>query len=114
MLTALISTSCIHHEEIAFEGIVVGGRNCTSIVYEQNMGYVVQLIYPEGVGGTITSDDGQKMSNLVVLYEPDERLMVNDHIHGTFYWDEKYSRANCTMIWDEKLPEGVFVELSVD
>ena len=114
VLATLTLTSCVEHEEVDFEGRVVGGRNCTSIVFEQNMGYVVQLNYPEGVGGTITNDNGQQMKNLVVLYEPDCEIKVGDHIHGKLYWDDKYSRANCTVLWKEKLPEGVFLEVVVD
>lgn len=106
--------SCVEHEEVAFDGIVVGGRNCSSTLFDQNMGYIIQLTYPQDVGGSITNENGQKMENLVVLYEPDRHIMVGDYVHGTFYWDDKYSRSNCTIRWDEDLPEGVILEVYVD
>lgn len=110
----MLMTACVEHEEIDFVGVVVGGRGCTSSVYDSNMGYVVQLSLPTGVGGSLTSSDGHEMKNLVVLYQPGMRIMVGDRIHGKFYFDEKYSRSNCTIRWDAELPEGVFTEVYVN
>lgn len=114
LLAALLATACVKHEAIEFEGIVVGIRNCSSMLYDPGAGYVIQLTKPEGVGGTLTSDNGETMTNLVVLYEPDSHIMADDRVHGTFYWDEQYSRANCTFRWDKQLPEGVFIKVRVD
>ena len=70
--------------------------------------------YPDSIGGVLQTDEG-KISNLIVLYEPDRRVMVKDHIHGTFYLDDKYSKANCSLRWENyDLPEGVFLKVSVD
>ena len=107
--------SCVEHEEVAFDGIVVGGRNCSPTLFDQNMGYIIQLTYPQDVGGSITNENGQKMENLVVLYEPDRLIRVDDHIRGSFYLDDKYSRANCALHYSEiDLPEGVFTQVRVD
>ena len=60
-------------------------------------------------------DDAQVLENVVVLYEPPRMLYVEDHIHGSFYLDDKYSRANCNVVWEEmNLPEGVFLKVHVD
>ena len=49
------------------------------------------------------------MHNLIVLYEPTCRVYVDDKLHGTFYVDNTYSRANCSLHYDDyELPEGVF------
>ena len=110
LFLALIFTGCVKHEEIEFRGKIIGIRECTASYLDQNVGYVVQLEYPEGVGGSIT-DGNNTGENLVVLYEPDRHIMIDDIISGTFYLDEKYSRANCSIRWDYELPEGVFMKL---
>ena len=113
-LAAMLLASCVHHEEIEFSGTIVGIRNCTASYLDQNAGYMVQLETPEGVGGTVTGEDGT-MDNIIVLYEPPKRIMLEDHIHGTFYRDDKYSRANCEVHYNElPLPEGVLLEVHVD
>lgn len=114
IVAALALTACVDHEEIPFSGTVIGIRECNSIVMEQNPGYMVKLEYPDSTGGTLNTNGGA-IENVIVLYEPGERVMVNDHVHGTFYLDDKYSKANCSLHWpDLVLPEGVFWELIVD
>ena len=111
----LTLTSCVDHEEIAFEGVVVGTRGCSGLVMDNNMGFLVKLFSPDSIGGTLTSTEGETMTNVVVLYETPRVLYVRDTIHGTFYLDDKYSRANCSLVWDEmNLPEGVFLRVVVD
>lgn len=115
VLVPLLLTACVKHEEIEFSGTVRGVRNCAASFLDQNIGYMVQLETPEGVGGTITGTDGEEMDNIIVLYQPPKRIMVRDHIHGTFYRDDKYSKANCEVHYNDlPLPEGVIIEVSVD
>ena len=115
MLLALLLASCTKHQEIEFAGTVTGIRQCSAAsILDQNVGYIVKLDYPDSVGGTIETDDGVA-SGLIVLYEPSRIIRVDDHIHGAFYLDDKYSRANCSVHYnDYELPEGVFTELHVD
>ena len=112
---ALLFAGCIEHEEIEFEGVVVGTRNCSGALMDSNTGFLVKLTRPEGIGGSMTSAEGETMENIIVLYEPPKLIYVEDRIHGTFYRDDKYSRGNCTIRWpDMNLPEGVFLRVYVD
>jgi len=111
---SLMATSCVEHEEIAFAGTVMDVLSCNGSFFDENPGYIVKLDYPDSIGGTLTNESGTS-SNLIVLYEPTCRIMVRDHIHGTFYVDDKYSRVNCSLHWDNiDLPEGVFMKVVVD
>lgn len=111
----LLAVSCVEREEISFEGMVVGTRGCSGIIMDDNMGIIVKLFSPDSIGGTLTSTDGETMTNVVVLYEPPRLIYIRDTIRGTFYLDDKYSRANCSLVWDEMdLPEGVFLRVTVD
>ena len=111
----LLFAGCVEHEEIEFDGVVVGTRNCSGALMDSNTGFLVKLTRPEGIGGSMTSTDGETMDNIIVLYEPPKLIFVEDRIHGTFYRDDKYSRANCTIRWnDMNLPEGVFLQVYVD
>jgi hypothetical protein len=106
--------SCQKHPEIDFAGKVIDVRQCTSAFMDNNIGYVVQLDYPDSIGGTIETDAGSA-SGIIVLYEPNRLIYVDDHIRGSFYLDDKYSRANCSLHYtDFDLPEGVFTKVSVD
>lgn len=115
LAVALTATSCVEHEEISFEGMVVGTRGCSGVLMDDNMGFIVKLFSPDSIGGTMTSTDGETMTNVVVLYEPPRLIYVRDTIHGTFYLDDKYSRANCGLVWENMdLPEGVFLRVVVE
>jgi len=115
LLCSLFFTGCVEHEEISFEGMVVGTRGCSGVLMDDNMGFIVKLFSPDSIGGTLTSTEGETMTNVIVLYEPPRVIYVKDTIHGTFYLDDKYSRANCSLVWDDmNLPEGVFLKVSVD
>ncbi len=107
-------TSCAKHDEISFRGTVIDARECSASYTEPNIGYVVQLQKPDSIGKPY-DHNGNTYQNVVILYEPDRRIYKNDHIKGTFYLDNKYSRANCSLHWtDYDLPEGVFTSVSVD
>ena len=117
-VAALLFTGCVEHEEIAFEGMIVGTRNCSGFIMDNNIGFIVKLFSPDSIGGPLTSTEGERMTNVVVLHEPPRLLYVGDTIHGTFYLDDKYSRVNSCVIWDNEelnnLPEGVFLKVVVD
>lgn len=109
---AMLLLSCSKHEEIEFSGTVIDIRSCGSIEIsaDRNPAHLVALDSPSNVGGNYEGKE-----NVVVLYEPTKHIRVDDRIHGTFYFDDDYSSANCS--WrntDYNLPEGVFVETVVD
>ena len=110
--TVLLLVSCVKHDEIEFSGTVVDVRSCSALTIsmDQNPAYIVILDYPASIGGEYYGD-----SNVVALYEPTRHIMADDHIHGTFYLDDKYSKTTCD--WhntDYDLPEGVFLKTIVD
>lgn len=107
-------TSCEDYEEIAFRGTVIDARECSASYAEPNIGYVVQLQKPDSIGKPYLLD-GTTYENVVILYEPGRRIYKRDHIKGTFYLDDDYSRANCSLHWtDYDLPEGVFLDITVE
>jgi len=109
-----LTAACQKHPEIEFAGTVTGIRPCSESYLDNNVGYIVKLDYPDSIGGTLTTDDGTT-TGLIVLYEPDRLIRVDDHIRGSFYLDDKYSRANCALHYSEiDLPEGVFTQVRVD
>lgn len=115
----LLATGCVKHEELSFSGEVVAIRSCSVTYTDMNAGYIVQLETPTGVGGTVISNDQKDtMDNLIVLYEPPKILQVGTRLHGKFYIDNKYSKANGCVSWNDEnvgnLPEGVFTEAVVD
>lgn len=108
-------TSCVKHDEIAFSGTIIDVRDCNvSFGSYQDAGFVVKLDSPDSIGEPYTYN-GKTYENCVILYDPGCRLYKNDKISGTFFFDDKYSRANCSIHWtDFHLPEGVFTSVSVD
>lgn len=108
-------TGCVKHDEIAFRGTIVDVRECNaSFGSTQDAGFVVDLSSPDSIGVAYTVN-GAHYSNAVILYDPGCRLYKGDKLSGTFYLDDKYSRANCSIHWsDLHLPEGVFLDISVE
>lgn len=111
----LLATACEEHDEIAFEGDVVYAQPCTMDMARPTAGYAVQLERPDSLGATFVYE-GKTYDNVVLLFDPDRVLRVEDRIHGTFYFDQKASRQYCTLsnLHDLEIPQGVFVEVSVD
>lgn len=110
--TVLLLVSCVKHDEVEFSGTVVDVRSCSAldISMDRNPAYIIVLDYPASIGGHYYDD-----TNVVALYEPTCRIMVDDHVHGTFYLDDKYSKTTCD--WhntDYEIPEGVFTKTIVD
>ncbi|MBQ9418417.1 MAG: hypothetical protein IJU19_07570 [Bacteroidales bacterium] len=111
-LALLFLTSCHKQEEIDFSGTVLDIRSCTTLTLsaDRNAAHIIALDSPTDVGGEYAD-----RKNVVVLYEPTTHIRVDDHIHGTFYFDNDYSSANCN--WhstDYDLPQGVFTKTVVD
>lgn len=118
LLTAsffILLSSCVKHDEIPFRGTIVDVRECnTSFGSTQDAGFVVDLTTPDSIGVAYTFN-GTTYSNAVILYDPGCRLYKGDKLSGTFYLDDKYSRANCAIHWsDLHLPEGVFLDVTVE
>jgi hypothetical protein len=110
----MLLVSCEKHDEIAFTGTVIDTRECTPSYLQPDLGYVVRLDSPDSIGQPYIIN-GVTHKNCVILYDPDCRIYKNDKISGTFYLDDKYSRANCSIHWtDFQLPEGVFISVTVD
>lgn len=111
----LLFVSCVKHDEIPFKGTIVDTRECNaSFGQHQEAGFVVSLTTPDSIGKPYTHN-GVTYSNAVILYDPGCRLYRNDKVSGTFYLDDKYSRANCSIHWsDFDIPEGVFIDLYVE
>lgn len=112
LVLSCMVTSCVKHDEIEFSGTVIDVRSCSSLnlSMDQNPAYLIALDYPASIGGDYYGD-----TNVVALYEPTRHIMGDDHVHGTFYLDDKYSKTTCE--WhntDYDLPEGVFTETIVD
>lgn len=111
----LLFASCKKHDEIAFKGTIIDTRTCnSSFDSHQEAGFVINLTTPDSIGKPYTHN-GVTYTNSVILYDPGCRLYKNDKVSGTFYLDDKYSRANCSIHWsDFDIPEGVFVDVSVE
>lgn len=105
-------SSCAKHDEVDFSGTLIDVRSCTTlnISADRNAAHIVALDTPTGVGGNY-----EGYTNVIVLFEPTKHVTVGDHIHGTFYFDDKYSKTTCS--WrntDYDLPEGVFTKTYID
>lgn len=114
LAVSCLLVSCRKHDEIPFRGTIIDIRECTASYLQPDLGYVVKLDTPDSIGKPY-SLNGTTYKNAVILYDPPIRIFKNDHISGTFYLDDKYSRANCTIHWsDFDIPEGVFLDLTVE
>ncbi|MBR1549999.1 MAG: hypothetical protein IJ634_05115 [Bacteroidales bacterium] len=111
-----IFLACNKVDEIDFRGTVVDTRECTASYVKPDLGYLVQLSSPDSIGGDYTTNDGIVHHNVVILYAPDRLIYLNDQLRGTFYLDDEYSRANCSIHWTDidNIPIGVFTSVSVD
>ena len=109
-------TSCNKVDEIDFRGTVIDTRECTASYVKPDLGYLVALTTPDSLGGDYTTQDGITHHNVVILYAPDRLVYRNDKIRGTFYFDDQYSLANCSIHWNDidNIPIGVFTSISVD
>ena len=98
---AVVLAGCTKREELDFAGRVVATQECTAAFPQLSYGYLVKA--------------GDTARNVIVMYEPTCIIRISDHIHGTFYLDDKYSKVNCSWQWDGvELHEGVFLETIID
>ena len=113
-LLSLLFFSCKDYDEISFSGTIIDTRECNINYLRPDLGYVIKLDSPDSIGGNYTLN-GTVYNNCIVLYEPDRTLYRNDHLTGSFYLDDKYSRASCSIHWsDYSLPEGIFLDITFD
>ncbi len=112
----LLLASCNKVDEIDFRGTVIDTHECTASYVKPDLGYLVALTTPDSLGGDYTTQDGITHHNVVILYAPDRLVYRNDKIRGTFYFDDQYSLANCSIHWNDidNIPIGVFTSISVD
>lgn len=112
----LLLASCNKVDEIDFRGTVIDTRECTASYVKPDLGYLVALTTPDSLGGDYTTQDGITHHNVVILYAPDRLVYRNDKIRGTFFFDDQYSLANCSIHWNDidNIPIGVFTSISVD
>ena len=114
LLICSVMSGCAHYDDFAFTGQVVGYTFCTSMTDIRDAGYYVKVTSPEGIGGTITSDEGYKMENVVIVYQSGKILTDRCKISGTMFMSDNYSKANCSFHqteWD--LPEAVFTKVDI-
>lgn len=112
----LLLTSCAKRDEIDFKGEIIDTRECTLSYSRPDLGYLVELDTPLECGSDYTLQNGTTYHNVVILYDPDCILYLHDKIEGSFYLDDQYARANCSIHWNDidNIPVGVFTSVSVD
>lgn len=107
----ILLASCTKKDEYDFSGTIVDARECNLM---QLPGYIVALEKPTDIGKEYSLGSTQ-YPHAIILFDPGCQLKKGDHISGSFYLDDKYSRANCQIHdRDLDLPEGVFTSVSVD
>ena len=113
--TALLATGCEEHDEIAFKGTVVYVQPCTLDMARPTAGYAVQLQQPDSLGASLTVNN-RTYDNVVLLFDPGRIIKADDRISGSFYFDSKASRQYCSLtnIHDLEIPQGIFVEVTVE
>ncbi len=112
----LLLAACTKHDEVDFKGTIIDTRECTLSYTRLDLGYLVELSTPENYGSDYTLKDGTTYHNVVILYDPDCLLYLHDDIKGSFYLDDEYPRAHCSVHWNDidNIPIGVFTSVSVD
>ncbi len=112
----LLLAACSKHDEVDFKGTIIDTRECTLSYVRPDLGYLIQLSSPVQYGSSYTTQNGETYDNVIILYDPDCLLYLNDKIEGSFYLDDEYSRANCSIHWNDldDIPMGVFTSVSVD
>ena len=112
----LLLAACTKHDEVDFKGTIIDTRECTLSYTLPDVGYLVELSTPENYGSDYTLKDGTTYHNVVILYDPDCLLYLHDDIKGSFYLDDEYPRAHCSVHWNDidNIRIGVFTSVSVD
>ena len=111
LLALFFMSSCVHHDDFEFTGIVVDYEPCQGAF---ELGYVVSLTSPDTIGGDYINQEGDLCKNAVVIYGADRQLHPNDNISGKIYLDPNYSATTCNYHFDRDIPEAVFTKLKKD
>ena len=106
---SILLTSCKDYEEFRFVGKVVGAEMCTSTV----VGYVIDLSYPDTLGGTIMIN-GLTYSHAVMAYRASRALKKDEVVYGVGYLTEDFSALNCFGLIDNDLPEIILLSVDED
>ena len=116
ILCCLLMNACSKYTEIDFSGVVIDTRACSNSVVKPDLGYLVNISSPDSIGSSYTLANGTTYRNVVILYAPDRLIYLGDHLSGSFYFDDEYPRANCSIHWNDidQIPIGVFTAVTVD
>ena len=116
-ITLLISSTmsgCIKHDDFEITGKVVGYVPCSSMTDMRDAGFFIKINSPKNVGGTITTDGGDVMTNVVLVFQAERMLKDMEEIRGRIYFVDRFSEANCIIHpTDVDVPEAVFTEVEV-
>ena len=100
--------ACIDHDDFDFVGKVVDYEPCQS-AYE--VGYAIELMSPDTVGGRYQTQQGVWYDHVVVVYGADRMLHPGDSVSGRIYLDPKFSKTQCMYHFEREAPEAVFTKL---
>lgn len=110
----LLLAACNNYDDFAFSGTVIDHELCTSLM---DMGYAVQLDDPDSVGGDYLASDNKVYHNVVVCYQPDQIVKLNERISGRIYLDPNHSKAYCNYNYRNstgEVPEARFTQLKIE
>lgn len=111
VIATLALSSCENVEDFSFKGTVIGYEICTSY---QDLGYLVDLEYPENIGGEFTTS-GETFDNVLVVYQAHYQLKNRETISGTIYLEENFAKSYCNRTYtDRDVPEAVFTSLKLE
>lgn len=100
-LVTLLSVSCKRdYEEFYFKGHIIDAKECSST----QIGYLMVIDKPEGVGDTITYR-GKLYENAVMAYQASRRLKADETIYGVAYFYKNFATYNCVGLYYYTLPE---------
>lgn len=107
----LLLTSCNDYDDFGFVGNTVDIEFCTG---PMDLGYAIQLVSPDTLGGRYTCDDGTVYDHVVVVYASSKALKKGQHVEGRMYIDNNFSTAYCNYNYRNArgdVPEGVFTQI---
>ena len=96
-------------DEFRFSGKVVGAEMCTASMF----GYVIDISYPDSVGGTIIVD-GTTYNHAVMAYRASRILKKDEVVYGVAYFTKSFAALNCMGLINSDLPEMVLLSVDED
>ncbi len=96
-------------DEFRFKGKVVGAEMCTSSL----MGYVIDISYPDSLGGSIMID-GTTYNHAVMAYRSSRLLKKDEVVYGVAYFTKSFAALNCLGLINSDLPEIVLLSVDED